>query len=416
MFHVSEDDKPFTRRGVLSTVNGLYDPLGFLAPVTIQGRLLLRELTKQGEGWDSPLPENMETVWRKWKNSLQDLKELEIPRVCISFLLSNAQSKELCIFADASVKAIAAVGYLKVTDRHGHTSVHFLFGKSKLAPQPDITVPRLELCAAVLAVEIAELIVEEMAMNIDHIWYYTDSKIVLGYIHNKTRRFYVYVNNIIQRIHRSSSPAQWRYVPTGHNPADHGSRSVPAASLSASSWLTGPQFLHNTSQFQSGSQESFELVDPVSDSEVRPHVFSNITEVTRLTWNSERFRRFSNFNTLIRAIARLIHIANSFSKQSQDVSCRGWHTCSIGPSEEELEKAKIIVLKNAQYESYPTEIKSIIAAQTLPRKSALRKLSPVLDSNGLLRVGGRITRSGLEPCEVNPIIIPGSHHVATLIV
>lgn len=105
-----------------------------------------------------------------------------------------------------------------------------------------------------------------------------------------------------------------------------------------------------------------------------------------------------------------------FPKKSKDVSCRGWHICSVGPSEEELEKAKIIVLKNAQYESYPTVLKSIIAACNLPRKSALRKLSPVLDSNGLLRVGGRIAKSGLEPCEVNPIIISGKHHVATLIV
>jgi len=415
MFHVSDDDKPFTRRGVLSTVNGLYDPLGFLAPVTIQGRLLLRELTKQGEGWDSPLPEDLEAEWKKWKRSLQDLKELQIPRVCIPIPLHNVQSKELCIFADASVKAIAAVGYLKVTDQHGHTAVNFLFGKSKLAPQPDITVPRLELCAAVLAVEIAELIVEEMDMTFDHIWYYTDSKVVLGYICNQTRRFYVYVNNRIQRIHKSSLPAQWRYVPTELNPADHGSRSVPAASLGASSWLTGPHFLHN-SQLRSDSQKSFVLVDPNSDSEIRPHVVSNLTEVPKVTWNSERFSRFSNFNTLIRAIARLIHIASSFSKCLQDDSCRGWHVCCNGPSEEELERAKILVLKNAQYESYPTEIKSITASHNLPHKSVLRKLSPVLDSNGLLRVGGRIVRSGLETCDVNPIIIPGTHHVAKLIV
>lgn len=274
--------------------------------------------------------------------------------MCIPIPLYDVQSKELCVFADASVKAIAAVGYLKVTDQHGHTDVNFLFGKAKLAPQPDITVPRLELCAAVLAVEIAELIVEEMDMTFDHIWYYTDSKVVLGYIYNQTQRFYVYVNNRIQRIHKSNSPAQWRYVPTELNPADHGTRSVPAASLGGSSWLTGPHFLRN-SQLRSESQKSFVLVDPTSDSEIRPHVVSNLTEVPKVTWSSERFSRFSNFNTLIRAIARLIHIARSFSKCSQHDSCRGWHVCCKGPSEEELEKAKILVLKNAQYESYPTK-------------------------------------------------------------
>lgn len=70
------------------------------------------------EGWYSPLLETMESE----KNSLQDLKELQIPCV-LSILLSDAQSKELCVFADASVKGTAVVAYLKVTDQHGHTSV-----------------------------------------------------------------------------------------------------------------------------------------------------------------------------------------------------------------------------------------------------------------------------------------------------
>lgn len=83
-------------------------------------------------------------------------------------------------------------------------------------------------------------------------------------------------------------------------------------------------------------------------------------------------------------IARLIHIANSFAKQSQDVNCRGCHIFRIGPYEEAPEKAKILVLKNPQYESYPTKIKNIMATHNLPHKSALRKLSSVFDSNGLL--------------------------------
>lgn len=116
------------------------------------------------------------------------------------------------MFCDASVKAISAVAYLKLTTEDGKSVVSFVFGKARLAPQPEITVPRLELCAAVLAVEIAELVVEEIDMELDHIIYFTDSKVVLGYIHNQARRFYV--NNRAQRIRQTSSPDQWRYVPT----------------------------------------------------------------------------------------------------------------------------------------------------------------------------------------------------------
>ena len=58
--------------------------------------------------------------------------------------------------------AISAVAYLKATDENGHTHIGFVMGKSKLAPHPPHTVPRLELCGAVLAVEMAELITEEL--------------------------------------------------------------------------------------------------------------------------------------------------------------------------------------------------------------------------------------------------------------
>lgn len=76
MFQIEDDQKPFTRRGVLSTVNSLYNPLGFLTPITVHGRLILRELTTQAEDWDSPLPKDMEIEWTRWRESLQDLEGL----------------------------------------------------------------------------------------------------------------------------------------------------------------------------------------------------------------------------------------------------------------------------------------------------------------------------------------------------
>lgn len=95
----------------------------------------------------------------KWKNSLQDLCQLQISRPYIPKSISRAQRRVIYIFSDASVKAIAAVAYLKVIDAEGVCLVGFILGKAKLAPQPEHTIPRLELCAAVLAVEIADLVV-----------------------------------------------------------------------------------------------------------------------------------------------------------------------------------------------------------------------------------------------------------------
>ena len=199
-FKVSSEERPFTKRGVLSTVNSLYDPLGFVAPITVQGKALIRELTSEQCEWDDPLPPEKEQYWRAWKESLKDLEQLSIPRPYVPVSLSSTQRRELCVFCDASTMAISAVAYLRVVDSAGESHLGFVMGKAKLAPRPAHTIPRLELCAAVLAVEMSELISDELDLDIQTVRFYTDSKIVLGYIHNTSRRFYVYVANRVNRI------------------------------------------------------------------------------------------------------------------------------------------------------------------------------------------------------------------------
>ncbi|XP_028330318.1 uncharacterized protein LOC114480395 isoform X4 [Gouania willdenowi] len=87
-----------------------------------------------------------------------------------SIPMSAAERKEIIVFCDASIKAVGAVAYLKLSNTEGHSEVGFLLGKARLAPKPDITIPRLELCAAVLAVEVAELVLEELDIIVDQFY------------------------------------------------------------------------------------------------------------------------------------------------------------------------------------------------------------------------------------------------------
>ncbi len=119
VFQVADQKKPLTKRGVLSTVNSLYDPLGFLAPVTLGGRLLLRKVTDEVDGWDEPLPENLKTKWEAWVQSLSELTIVSIPRTYFRPEVSGQADRELHVFCDASEKAIAAVAFLKTTDEAG---------------------------------------------------------------------------------------------------------------------------------------------------------------------------------------------------------------------------------------------------------------------------------------------------------
>ncbi|XP_067375320.1 uncharacterized protein [Channa argus] len=314
------------------------------------------------------------------------------------------------VFADASTEAIAAVAYLKVTDDKGMCHVGFIMGKAKLAPQSNHTIPRLELCAAVLAVEVAEQIAQELDSELDSLDFYTDSKVVLGYICNETRRFYVYVSNRVQRIRKFSRPEQWRYVPTSLNPADVATRSVPAIRLTETSWLTGPAFLRDSVSYGAAEKAPFDLVCPESDAEVRTYITAHTNTTTTL--GSHRFKRFSSWGTLVKATVSLIHVVQSFKKKE---SCNGWHHCTKPHTPETLVQARSAIIRCVQEEAYRTEFACLQKGQSLPKSSTLRKLNPVL-VDGLLSIGGRLEHAKLSMVEKYPLIIPGKSHVADLLI
>nr|XP_054757161.1 uncharacterized protein LOC129263272 [Lytechinus pictus] len=104
-----------------------------------------------------------------------------------------------------------------------------------------MTVPRLELSAAVLAVKLGRTIMEELRLPMRSVTYWTDSTSVLLYIRNTSRRFRTFVANRVAVIQEKSDTSQWRHVDTKSNPADDGSRGLHAGQLSR--WIQGPNFL-----------------------------------------------------------------------------------------------------------------------------------------------------------------------------
>ncbi|XP_064485903.1 uncharacterized protein LOC135398425 [Ornithodoros turicata] len=388
-FRVPARDTPSTRRGVLLTVKSLYDPLGMTAPVTVQGRLLLRELTSCATDCDAPLV--LDDKWQTWKDSLRALERLEIPRQYVAESVTNARRREICVFSDASEKIIAAVAYIRVTD-------------SKGTPH---TILRLELCAAVLAVEIAELVVNEIDVHIEDVRYYTDSKVVLGYICNQSRRFYLYVSNLVNRLRRSTKPEQWHYVPTDQNPADHATGPVAAAALTRTTWLTRPKFLHERSSTEPASA-AFPLHQPEVDPDIRPQVSVSATFMMNQQLGTHRFKRFSSWTSLVKALASLVHIARSFLNPSP--TCHEWHHCNKPRTAEELAHAKKVILRSVQHEEF-AEITVRLRTDVPQRKHfstkrSLWKLDPYIDNDDLLRVGGRLRNANMNEEENTRLLFP----------
>lgn len=174
---------------------------------------------------------------------MTDLERVSVPRCYYPVGFGTIVRREIHAFSDESEGAIGAAVYLRQVNDRGEYCTALLFGQSRVAPVQITSIPRLELCAAVLAAQAVDKIIKEIDIEIDEITFYTDSKVVLGYIQNESRRFYVYVANRVQLIRKISSPEQWTYIDTNENPADLATRPLNAQSLAESDWLNGPKFL-----------------------------------------------------------------------------------------------------------------------------------------------------------------------------
>ena len=129
-FKIRHLDRPETKRGILSTVCSLFDPLGFAAPVALAARSLVQDLWKANVGWDEPLGEEFLSKWRTWKTQLPSLSQLRIPR---SYILQDGDPQDcklqLHVFLDASEAGYGASSYLRAEYPDGRVSLYLHHGE-----------------------------------------------------------------------------------------------------------------------------------------------------------------------------------------------------------------------------------------------------------------------------------------------
>ncbi|XP_067950006.1 uncharacterized protein [Watersipora subatra] len=174
-------EKPQTKRGILSVVSQLFDPLGFLCPFILLGKNILQKVTKLNVGWDDDINGELKELWLKWVAELAFLDQIQIPRCLKAANFGETVRIELHHFSDASDHGIGAASYIKLIDDQGNVHTTLLAGKSKVIPsKQQVTISRLELLGAVAATKLAKMLRTELNMHIDGEYFWTDSKIVLG--------------------------------------------------------------------------------------------------------------------------------------------------------------------------------------------------------------------------------------------
>ena len=426
-FKIVIKDRPATRRGILSIVSSIYDPLGFAAPFIFQAKLILQDLCRKRLDWDEEIPEEFLKRWQAWLQELPKLEQLAVDRCFKTADLDEVQTAELHHFADASQHGYGAVTYLKVEDKNGNSKCSFVMGKSRLAPIKPVTIPRMELSAAVVATKLDKITRQELSIPVDRSFFWTDSTCVLRYIESQDKRFQTFVANRVAAIHNASSPSQWMYVNTELNPADDASRGVQADSLER--WIEGPEFLRQSNESWPKRPADMGTKVEDTDAEVKgTTVFANQSrEPHPLTAVIERYSSWNRLKIIVawslRYKAKLLRAVKK-RKAGEPIAYE--ETTQIIPvSVAELRAAETEILKHVQEQSLKEERKCLQmdsetlshprSAKQLKRSSKIFKLDPVLDE-GLLRVGGRLDRAPINRNAKHPVILPKNHPIVTLIV
>lgn len=396
-------DKPFTRRGILATVNSIFDPEGLAAPVVLGGRHIIRTILTQwpvesAKNWDDPLPEVYRDSFEDWKAAVRTEKSLDIPR-CFSPNNDPGTIREYHVFSDASEIAIGSVVYLKCVPRSGPAVITFVCASSKLAPKAAVSMPRLELCAALLSAELLKSVLKD-APIVDRSYLYSDSMITLGYIRNTTKCFSKYVSRRIEAILRCSSRQQWMYVPTDQNPADLATRPTSSSQLKNSIWFHGPGFLHN------GVVPTEDSIQDTLPETLPSHVVHRAS--CAASGDSEWLEcalRVRSWSKLVRVVQTVYKFASLWVEKARNF-LRG--TGATITSRISVSEAEAVLFRASQQESNP-ELFSVSgvdvkAMESLSDKHPLSGLVP-FEKDGLLRVGGRLRNLVTAFEEKHPVIL-----------
>ena len=403
----------------------------------MNGKQILQALCRQNVNWDDPIPTDILPLWEKWRTELPLLEKLKFPRCLKPSEFGDPVKTEIHSFSDASDNGIGQISYVRMINQRNEVHVSFLMAKSRVAPIKPISIPRLELTAAVVSVNVTRMLKSELDVDNVQWYYYTDSEIVIGYINNDARRFHVYVGNRVQHIRDRSSPEEWFHVPGKENPADEASRGLTAKELIQSKrWFKGPSFLWQEDPLPLQHQPI--CAPHPSDIEVRKDPASTLATKVYKTktfqtgsgiLEPDRFKHVSTLNRLKRCIVQVQRAIERLRPNKE----YNWRPKEGTPLVEELFQAESVILRSIQHQYFKEEIETLSKLegndkQFQDRKNArernglvklssnLYKLDPFIDKQGLLRVGGRL-KSATSPYSIkHPIVIPKKGHVATLLI
>lgn len=281
-------------------------------------------------------------------------------------------SVQIHSFCDASLSAYGACVYVRSVSG-GKITVHLLCSKSRVSPLKVLTIPKLELCAALLLAELLKSISDTLGNKYEyHCW--SDSMVVLSWLQEESSNYNVFVANRVSRIQKLTSNMSWHHVPTSLNPADILSRgATPNELLNSKLWKEGPEFLYKEREFWPI------VVNFIAELLERRRIVLITGSATNFSLNCKYHNSFSKLRRVFAYVYRFLNFAKG-------------NKCYGDLTTEEIQNGAQILLRNIQFVHFASEYKTLARGDNISPSSKLYSLTPFMDEWGLIRVGGRLQK------------------------
>ncbi|GFW32527.1 uncharacterized protein TNCV_676851 [Trichonephila clavipes] len=372
-----------TKTDVLSTIAKIFDPVGLMAPVISKAKIFLQRLWRSKLEWNDLLPAEEYREWQQFLVSLENINNIEIPR---RILVAFPEVIEIHGFADASERCYGAAVYCKSKNLKSETLVRLITSKSRVAPIKSLTIPRLELCAAVLLAKLVKRVVAALQLETAEVYLWSDSMIVLAWLRKEPMDLKTFVQNRVAKIQELYPNQLWRHVPSDQNPADLVSRGVdPEKLLQQNLWFNGPTFLSGD-DYPNRTINCREKLDEYN-SELKNCVneqienFQSVLNIHVNDFLNDLLNLSNNYITILRVLSFIFRFVENL---------KGINKVAGPLTTKEFQKAETYLVKKVQEQEFSSDINHLKSKGSVLPNSKLKTLNPFLDDNGVLRVGGRL--------------------------
>ena len=405
-----ESGKP-TKRIILRGLAAQFDPLGLMTPITVKAKFLMKEIWQSKVSWDDELPEAITRQWEKIKKDFLKMGDIPIQR--------NAEigkSMTLHTFVDASTVAYGAVVY-----GVSEGKATLLMAKGRIAPEKTLSVPRLELTAALLGARLTRYVCAayEKEVHIEAVHMWSDSQVALGWIHSASP-LEAYMQNRKVDIKKVLPNANWHYVPTSENPADLITRGVSPKKLKASHlWWHGPKNIVELQEWENFPTQVHTVALSNAEEEPPPEPF--------LLAVANKCGTFKKLINTFGWVKRFVECLKVKSKHESDGKSRSKstgkkhgklvlkgkeHVKSLTLKEREW--AENWVIQRLQQEAFADEIK--FSRPNSKGSTPLMKQLNLTMRAGKLVVVSRIIAAEVEDSAKYPVLLPTKHRITEMII